>query len=264
MFQLTREVRFAVNIDPDWQLDSPPTNTFGGFPSLIGLGHFYSLAVTLAGQTDPHTGCLVDIKHVDAIVRQRVIPLMSKSIRQGRGGGGGLVLGQIYQILERAFGGLSLDRLELALSPFMSLAVLAREYPMLRLSQKFEFSASHRLHNPALGDEDNRRIFGKCNNPHGHGHNYIVEVAVAGEPDSNGTIVVVPKFESIVSAAVIERFDHKNLNIETEEFAGVIPTVENIAMVIYRLLKSPLAQAGAKLAEVTVWETPKTWCQYSE
>ena len=133
---------------------------------------------------------------------------------------------------------------------------------MVHLSQKFEFSASHRLHNPALPDATNADTYGKCNNPHGHGHNYELQVTVAGVPDSSGMIINVPDFERLVNDTVIRKFDHKNLNVELPEFKDVIPTVENIAMTIYRLLKPALGKA--KLASVTVWETPKTWCEYSE
>jgi len=135
---------------------------------------------------------------------------------------------------------------------------------MVRLSQKFEFSASHRLHNPALSDEENRRHFGKCNNPHGHGHNYVLQVTLAGLPDCNGFIVDIPRFEEIVAATVIEPLDHRYLNLEIPEFSDLIPTVENIAMVIYRMLKPKLEAIGAKLAGVTLWETTKTWCEYME
>ena len=135
---------------------------------------------------------------------------------------------------------------------------------MVRLSQKFEFSATHRLHNPAFSDDDNRRTYGKCNNPHGHGHNYEVQVTLRGTPGRTGLLVDVPAFERIVAAAVIDRFDHKNLNVEVPEFREVIPSVENIAMTIYHLLKRPFADTGTSLASVTVWETPKTWCEYAE
>ena len=137
---------------------------------------------------------------------------------------------------------------------------------MVRLSQKFEFSASHRLHNPKLSDAENRAAFGKCSNPHGHGHNYELQVTLLGQPDHNGIIVEVPAFERAVNEAVVQRLDHKNLNVEVPEFASnqLNPSVENIAMVIYRLLKPKLDSSRAKLASVTVWETPKTWCEYSE
>ena len=135
---------------------------------------------------------------------------------------------------------------------------------MIRLSQKFEFSAAHRLHNPALSDEQNRATFGKCNNPHGHGHNYELQFTLVGEPTDRGVLVDVPAFERIVSETVIDRFDHRHLNTELPEFRELIPSVENIAMVIYQLLRPAFERERARLASVTVWETPKTWCEYSE
>ena len=135
---------------------------------------------------------------------------------------------------------------------------------MTRLSQKFEFSATHRLHNPKATESENTHIFGKCNNPHGHGHNYELQVTLKGNPDPSGLLVGIPEFEGIVGDSVINRFDHKNLNVELPEFAELIPTVENIAMVIYRLLKPKFNSKHATLVSVTVWETPKTWCEYSE
>ena len=136
---------------------------------------------------------------------------------------------------------------------------------MTRLSQRFEFSASHRLHNPALPDDVNRRTYGKCNNPHGHGHNYEVQVTLAGTPaDDTGLLIDVPEFEQTVARTVIDRLDHKNLNVEVPEFRNLIPSVENISRVIYHLLKPKLETGRTRLASVTVWETPKTWCEYSE
>ena len=135
---------------------------------------------------------------------------------------------------------------------------------MVRLSQKFEFSASHRLHSAKLSDEENRKCFGKCNNPNGHGHNYEVQVTLLGQPDDRGSLLDVPTFERTVAETVIDKFDHKNLNVEVGEFAELMPSVENIAMVIYRLLKPKFSDQRARLAAVTVWETPKTWCEYAE
>ena len=135
---------------------------------------------------------------------------------------------------------------------------------MVRLSQTFEFCASHRLHNPALSDEENRRTYGKCNNPAGHGHNYQVKVTLVGSPGADGILIPIPEMERIVSSNVIDRFDHKNLNEQTAEFKNLIPSVENIAKTIYRILKPNLTVADARLASVTVWETSKTWCEYEE
>jgi 6-pyruvoyltetrahydropterin/6-carboxytetrahydropterin synthase len=159
--------------------------------------------------------------------------------------------------LKEAWPGASLEAIALSLSPYQSWQVFAKEPQMIRLSQKFEFSASHRLHNPSLSDAVNADTYGKCNNPNGHGHNYELQVTLR----SAGEAIDVPGFERTVSDTVIARFDHKNLNVELPEFRDLIPTVENIAMTIFRLLKSKFA---GKLASVTVWETPKTWCEYSE
>ncbi len=128
---------------------------------------------------------------------------------------------------------------------------------MVRLSQKFEFSASHRLHNPALSPDENRRRFGKCNNPLGHGHNYELQVTVTTAPDA---AVDLPALERLVNDAVVDRFDHRYLNEEIAEFKTVMPSVENIARVAFELLKPRVQQ----LASVTVWETSKTWCEYGE
>ena len=121
-------------------------------------------------------------------------------------------------------------------------------------------SASHRLHSNALSVEENRAAFGKCNNPAGHGHNYEVQVSVVGKPSADGVLVNLPELERVVGRTVIDRFDHKHLNIEVAEFADLNPTVENIARIIFGLLKPVVAN----LASVTVWETPKTWCEFSE
>ena len=91
-----------------------------------------------------------------------------------------------------------------------------------------------------------------------------VQVTLKGEPGGSGLLVDIPQFERVVAGTVIDRFDHKNLNVELAEFADLIPSVENIARVIYQLLEPKFAGGPARLAAVTVWETPKTWCEYSK
>ena len=259
MFRLTREVRFAINEVDDPQLGGSPTNGYGGFPSLTGFGPYLSLAVTISGPLDPVSNYLLNIKQIDATVRDRAIPAVAAAVRSP-GVTPAQLVGRLFPKLE-AWPPLSLQELTLNLSPFLSFTARASERPMIRLSQKFEFSATHRLHNPKATEADNRRIFGKCNNSHGHGHNYEVQVTLLGEPDASGLLIGIPDFERIVAATLIDRFDHKNLNVEVPEFRDLIPTVENIAMTAYKLLKPKFS---ARLASVTVWETPKTWCEYSE
>jgi 6-pyruvoyltetrahydropterin/6-carboxytetrahydropterin synthase len=262
MYRLTRETRFAINTTPDDQLDHAPSNSFGGYPSLTGLGYYFTLQTTLVGELDPGSRYLRNIKDIDTVVRQVAIPLVGDEVKAGTFGGGGGITQKLFNTLKDRWPNATLECLQLKISPYQAWEVRAKEVPMVRLSQKFEFSASHRLHNPALADAVNTQTYGKCNNPHGHGHNYELQVTVAGVPDAKGVIIDVPALERIVNSTVISKFDHKNLNVELPEFKDVIPTVENIAMTIFRLLKPALG--GVKLASVTVWETPKTWCEYTE
>jgi 6-pyruvoyltetrahydropterin/6-carboxytetrahydropterin synthase len=245
MFRLTREVRFAVNPIVDDQPARAPSNSYGGFPSLTGIAPYLRLQVCLQGNLHPQSCYLLNIKEIDQIVRQSLVP------------------SRVFELMNLSIDGL--HSLTLLLSPFLSITQFASERGMhTRLSQKFEFSASHRLHNANLSDEENRKIYGKCNNPNGHGHNYEVQVTLKGSPNPSGLLVNVPAFETIVKQHVIDKLDHKQLNLDVPEFKELIPTVENISMTIYKMLKNRFAGIGAELASVTVWETPKTWCEYSE
>jgi 6-pyruvoyltetrahydropterin/6-carboxytetrahydropterin synthase len=257
MFCLTREVRFAINPQPDDPQSFKPTNNYAGFPSLTAIAPFLAVQITLQGDLDPASQYLRNIKDVDEVFRRRGIQIVAGSLDER------LPVILLDQ-LKGAWTGVSVHAVKLLLSPFLSIACFASEHPMIRLSQKFEFSAAHRLHNPKLSDEQNEKTFGKCNNAFGHGHNYEVQVTLKGQPDANGLLMNVPKFEKVVADSVIRRFDHKNLNVEVAEFATLIPTVENIAMTIFRILKPKLQTETSSLASVTVWETPKTWCEYSE
>lgn len=263
MFRLTREVRFAVNLVPDQQLSASATNSFAGYPSLTGFGHYLTLAVTLRGELRRESSYLRNIKDIDDAVRRIAIPIVASAVRERQSPV--VALQGLSNAIRDAWDGAVVEQLALSLSPFLTLTLRTEESPMLRLSQKFEFSASHRLFNRDCDDAENRRIFGKCSNPNGHGHNYELQVTLAGDGERVGGVLKnIPDFERIVGDTVIERFDHKNLNLDLPEFADIIPSVENIARVIYRLLRPRFGDAGAKLAAVTVWETPKTWCEYSE
>jgi 6-pyruvoyltetrahydropterin/6-carboxytetrahydropterin synthase len=125
---------------------------------------------------------------------------------------------------------------------------------MIRITRKIEFSASHYYHNPAFSAEENRRIFGKCNNAHGHGHNYALEVTVAGEPDpATGMVFDLKELNDIMVREVSGRMDHRNLNLEVPELAGQIPTCENIAAVIWRLIEPKITRG--KLDRVRLYES---------
>jgi 6-pyruvoyltetrahydropterin/6-carboxytetrahydropterin synthase len=126
---------------------------------------------------------------------------------------------------------------------------------MVTITRKIEFSASHLYHNPAFSDEENRRVFGKCNNPHGHGHNYMLEVTIAGDPDSKtGMVLDLVELKELLEREIMQRMDHRFLNYEVAELKGKIPTCENIAIVIWELLAPKIRQGG--LHRVRLYESP--------
>jgi 6-pyruvoyltetrahydropterin/6-carboxytetrahydropterin synthase len=121
------------------------------------------------------------------------------------------------------------------------------------LGRRYRFAASHRLHSDGLSEEENCRVYGKCNNPYGHGHNYVVEISVSGTVDpTTGMIVNLTDLDGFVEREVIEVFDHKSINEDVEVFRAIVPTTENVCMEIFQRLKHfPLA----KLERVRVEET---------
>lgn len=132
---------------------------------------------------------------------------------------------------------------------------------MVYLTRKAEFSASHFYHNPEFSAEENRRIFGKCNNPHGHGHNYTLEVTVKGDVDpQSGFVVDLKELKAIMNREVIEALDHRHLNQEVPEFKNRIPTTENLAVTIWQRLEGKLRMA--KLHKVRVYETPDLFVDF--
>jgi len=125
--------------------------------------------------------------------------------------------------------------------------------------RRYMMSASHRLHCDSLTDEQNREAYGKCNNPHGHGHNYVVEVLIGGEVDpATGMVINLVDVDEAVQARVLERFDHTNLNLDPL-FAEVVPTTENLCKAIFGLLKSSLKTG--ELEYVRVEETENNFFQ---
>ena len=130
----------------------------------------------------------------------------------------------------------------------------------LYLSRRYRFSASHRLHSEQLGEGENWRVYGKCNNPYGHGHNYVVEVAVSGPVNpETGMIANLADLDAFVEREVIEPFDHKYLNEEIAEFVASVPTTENVCIEIFnRLSRFP----QARLERVRVEETGSNSFEY--
>lgn len=132
---------------------------------------------------------------------------------------------------------------------------------MVYVTRKETFSAAHRLFNPSFSDEKNLEIFGSCSNPRWHGHNYILEVTVAGEPDKHtGFVIDLKVLKNIINEHILEKTDHKNLNIETDFLKGIIPSAENIARAIFNELRDKLP--SGKLFSVKLFETDKNYVEY--
>ncbi len=127
--------------------------------------------------------------------------------------------------------------------------------------RKEHFNAAHRLHNPAWDDATNTKVFGKCNNLNYHGHNYELIVKVIGEPDpATGYVMDLKYLSDVISDNILQKFDHKNLNLDTTEFANLNPTAENIAIVIYNILRQNIHQKYD--LHVRLYETPRNYVEY--
>jgi 6-pyruvoyltetrahydropterin/6-carboxytetrahydropterin synthase len=139
---------------------------------------------------------------------------------------------------------------------------------MVYLTRRYRFSAAHRLHTEALGPEENALVYGKCNNPFGHGHNYVLEVTIAGPIDpATGMVYDLASLDGAVQSEVLERFDEVHLNLDTENFRTRVPTAENLSIEIFNLLKPKLEGAGrwaaARLDRVRLEETNSNFFEYA-
>ncbi len=127
--------------------------------------------------------------------------------------------------------------------------------------RKEHFNAAHRLYNPAWDEATNDRVFGKCNNPNFHGHNYELIVKLVGEPDpATGYVYDLKRLSDLVRSTVIDRFDHKNLNEDLEEFRNLNPTAENIVVVIYNILRAKIDPEYD--LQVRLYETERNFVEY--
>jgi 6-pyruvoyl-tetrahydropterin synthase len=137
--------------------------------------------------------------------------------------------------------------------------------PIVEITHVQEFSASHRLHNPALSEAENRELYGICNNPNGHGHNYVVEVSVRGPvPDGTGMVMDLNRLSRLIVERLIEPVEHKHLNFDVPFLEGVIPTAENVAVAFWRELEPGLAPfRGARLSRVRVRESRMNYVDYT-
>ncbi len=262
MHKLCRYVRFSVN--PFLPADEPGFNSFASKPAGEGLSVFFELGIELAGTVDLATGLIVNVSDIDEKVRNCAVPVFAEGIRAKFRAAGHIGWYELADMLKSAwsklagkFGGAELIKMSLRVNPFRTLAIDKPEGNMVYFSEKFEFAAAHKLWNEQFSEQKNIEVFGRCANPAGHGHNYIVEVTVRYPA---GGELQIGHFEKVVSEELIETVDHKYLNEDVPEFQQVTPTVENIAVFAWNKLVGRFGTTT--LYCVTVWETDKTCSSY--
>jgi len=262
MLELSRTVRFCLNPGPADDT-APRDNTFSSWPPMRGLGRYYELTIHCRGQAHPRTGYFINIKHIDTAVRDHALPVLRRAVADEQTCATppmGTLLSNLLAALQPALDH-SVTQLQFQLTPMLSLSLRTSDMDSVLIKQQYEFSAAHRLHVPEYDDQENRAIFGKCNNPAGHGHNYRLEVAVCCPIDAQGRSLDAASLDAVVNAHVIEALDHKHLNDDVPAFKDLNPSVEHIVKVIWSMLENRLPGASV-LEALTVWETGKTACTY--
>lgn len=292
MIWLSRETRFALlpptAVDSDlFKNSSQFKNSWAGWPASDLIAPQLRLQLVVAGTPDPRTGYLCNIKVIDDLFRDIIVndliptaahPITAQAMLD-------LAWQRSLQLWPEAVSSPAafaatptpeIQSLHLHQSPYLSYARHAEQAsqhkvhamnstatpspaPQTTLTHQFEFSAAHRLHCEHLSDEENQVMFSKCNNPAGHGHNYVVEVSISQDTSDQASRVGLAKVAETVKTLVIDKLDHKHLNVDIEYFATVNPTVENISAAIFGWLNGQFE--SAQLQSVKVFETPKTWAE---
>jgi 6-pyruvoyltetrahydropterin/6-carboxytetrahydropterin synthase len=258
---------------------------FGEASNPHGHGHNYILEITVKGEVDEKTGMVVNLTEIEKIIQNHIMPyydhrnlnLENPAFKNGLPSSENMAK-DIWRIVSESLNvgaqhatraqqaapkgtrhAMSLHKIMLQEDSTFFVEYLGGD--MHYLTRIYEFSVAHRLHNIVLSDEENRELYGKCNSPYGHGHNYFLELTVKGEIDpKTGMIVDLGYLDQIVKETVLSRFDHKYLNLDTVEFKELNPTSENFVKVIWELLEPELK--GAKLHKLRLRETSKNYFEY--
>ncbi len=280
MMTMTRRVGFSA-AHADWlprQSREENLAQFGSKASPEPYGHNYLLDVSVNGIVAPETGIIVNIKAIDKIVKERIVQQFDRKFinRQVAAFGDQPVTVETLLTYFAA-------QLEGNLPPEVRLSGLRLEPApqrygewrpensdraenednknnSMQITHRYEFSASHRLDSPHLSEAENQELFGKCNYIYGHGHNYELEVTVAG-PVQSGRVVDGDALDAVVSKEVVERYDHRHLNHDIPEFEGRIPSAEIITLVIWERLRDHIP-APARLTRVLLKETGRNFFEY--
>lgn len=267
---LTRRVSFASGHRYWFDNLSEEENRslFGKWASPYNHGHNYVLEVSVSGKVNPLNGMVVNIKEIDALLQDAVVSRYDqKSLNdevaefQGKSTSTESISQVIWETLQARPLDSQIHLTKLRLYETPQLFVEIGEDDSVQLTRVYEFSSSHRLDVPNLSEDENLDLFGKCNNLAGHGHNYVLEVTVTGRPDEQtGMLADLEAIDTAVESEVVDRYDHKHLNVDVPEFKDVNPTTEVLTRTIWRRLEGKLP---AKLCKIVVRETARSIFEYS-
>lgn len=250
MLKLVRGLNLTIDPEKNYRL------LYGASNSLQLNLYTLTLWVTLAGKVDHESGFIVNVCEIDDAIEQA---LNDETVIAKTGND---ILRWTRKVLKQQFPDHEVFELKLDLNEQLSLFERCEQLDMIQVTQKYEMAAAHRLHNPNWNSEKNIQVFGKCNNPDGHGHNYTVEVTLGGKSDSeSGQLIDLDEMDRVVKENILDRFDHRNLNTEIPEFSELNPTVENMCRVFWDILTGQFGEV--KLMKVGIWETPKTYAEYT-
>lgn len=245
---------------PEWNADH-----YGPYTAVHG--HNYVADAVVCGELNPVSGIVVNLVEVKEWLRAAVVPFENQyvdawtPVMNGRQPSTENIARILWARLMAHVEGTpaELHAVRLAETPELW-SEYRGEDDMVYVTRVYDFSAAHRLHSEQMSDEENERIFGKCNRPGGHGHNYVVEVTVKGavDPDT-GFAYPVDRLDRLVDEHVLQPMDHRNLNTDVPQFQGVIPTSENLAVVIWNALRPGVGDA---LHGIKVHETARNVFEY--
>lgn len=254
-------------VDPFASKQTTGFNSYASNPTGEGVGLYLALWVDLESELNRDTGFVINVSEIDKLIRSRVIPKINRwfqaffvNRKTPTLWDTVALLGTCRPIVEAGFPDKKVKQLRLELNPFRQITISSEDVTMFTFSEKFEFAAMHRLWNNQFNEAANYEMFGKCANPAGHGHNYILEVQVKStiEEVEPGW---VSDYQQVVKEEFLNMVDHKNLNVDVPGFEKFNPTVENLAYFAWEKLEGKFK--NSKLVKVTVWENDRTFCSYT-
>ncbi|MDX2064336.1 MAG: 6-carboxytetrahydropterin synthase [Fimbriimonadaceae bacterium] len=274
---MTRRITFSSG-HRYWRSDRSPEENralFGVWASPYNHGHNYVLDVEVEGSVNGTTGMVVNIKRLDDLLKSRIKSVFDQrsindevpALAEKSASLEHLLLFIAGEIADehdhvrlpetpdaRDTTAVRMTGLRLEETPTLYGELLMPERTVT-ITRIYEFAAAHRLYSSALTEAENIALYGKCQHVHGHGHNYTLEVTVAGTPDPlTGFAVDLSALDAVVTREILDRYDHRNLNIDVEELAGRITSSEVVTQAIFDRLRGPLAET---LRRVRLWETPR-------